>query len=393
MADPTILGRFVWHELLTSDTKSAAAFFGKVTGWKPAPWSQDPSYITFMSGKRAAAGLMALPEEARAMGAPPSWLTYVGTPRLDDTVRSALSLGREGREGGVGYSNGRPTCRVADPQDAVFALFTPAENQSGAAPDPGAFSWHELATSDWRSALSFYQRLFGWEPTSAMDMGPELGTYQMFGHNGTPVGGIYNRPSHVPHSNWLPYIRVADSKKTADLVRKLRGQIVSGPMEVPGGDWIFVGSDLQGAAFAVHSPRPAGVRKAAAGKPAAKKASRKVARKPQRRWRSRNARSGARRRARKRLRRTPRRRSRREGNRVAGARRNAAARGRRVARAPNPPLESVANRIQNGWRLCPYRRGSDGEEAQGAGVRTVRSNWIGLGPPAHLSDVRGDALL
>jgi hypothetical protein len=227
---------------------------------------------------------MALPEEARAMGAPPSWCSYVGTPDVDDTVRSAVSLGAKVLKPAWDIPTVGRLAVLEDPQQAVFALFAPTEVQSGPAPDPAAFSWHELVTTDWRSALTFYQRLFGWETTSAMEMGPELGTYQMFGQNGKPMGGMYSRPAHVPRSHWLPYIRVADSKKTGDLVKKLHGQVLVGPMEVPGGDWIVVGSDLQGATFAVHSAKPADVKKpaatkkrAAAKKPAAKPAAKKAA--------------------------------------------------------------------------------------------------------------------
>ena len=41
MADATVRGRFVWHELMTTDTKSAAGFFTKVIGWKTQGWDQE----------------------------------------------------------------------------------------------------------------------------------------------------------------------------------------------------------------------------------------------------------------------------------------------------------------------------------------------------------------
>jgi predicted enzyme related to lactoylglutathione lyase len=269
-----MLGRFVWHELMTSDTKSAAAFFSKVIGWKPMPWDRDPGYTTFMLGRRYAAGLMRLPEDARAMGAQPSWCTYVGTPDVDGTARLLVSLGGKIiRQPWDIPTVGRISI-VQDPQGAVFGLYMASQEEAETQPGVGEFSWHELATTDWRSALSFYQRLFNWEPTSAMEMGPELGTYQMFGRNGTPLGGMYTRPPHVSQSYWLPYIKVADSRKTAAVVKRLNGKILSGPMEVPGGDWIFVGADLQGAQFAVHSSKPAAATKRTARKAVAKSARR-----------------------------------------------------------------------------------------------------------------------
>ena len=43
MADNTVRGRFVWHELMTPDTSGAHAFYGKVLGWKTQPFEHDPS--------------------------------------------------------------------------------------------------------------------------------------------------------------------------------------------------------------------------------------------------------------------------------------------------------------------------------------------------------------
>jgi predicted enzyme related to lactoylglutathione lyase len=91
-----------------------------------------------------------------------------------------------------------------------------------------------------------------------MDMGPEMGTYQMFGRGGgIPNGGIMKPQPGAPAA-WMPYALVKDAKAAAAAATANGGQIVNGPMEVPGGDWIAVGIDPQGAMFAVHSLNPAG---------------------------------------------------------------------------------------------------------------------------------------
>ena len=282
MPDAIIRGRFVWHELMTTDTKSAAGFFAKVVGWKAQPWAQDPSYTMFVVKGRPMAGLMVLPEDARKMGAPPSWITYIGTPNVDETAQQAVALGGKILKEPADIPTIGRFAIIQDPQGAVFAVFTPAQAPSGeAAPTTvGDFSWHELSTTDWRAALTFYKRLFGWEETSSMDMGPEMGTYQMYGWKGKPLGGMFNKPKQVPGPpSWLPYIKVADSKKAAVTVKKLGGRIVHGPMEVPDGDWIAQGMDLQGAMFAVHSLKPAAKSKPAKAKAAKRRVAGKVARK------------------------------------------------------------------------------------------------------------------
>ena len=74
-----------------------------------------------------------------------------------------------------------------------------------------------------------------------------MGTYQMFGWAGQPAGGIFTKPAQMPGPpSWLAaYIKVPDSKKTAASVKKQGGKVINGPMEVPGGDWIAQGMDLQ----------------------------------------------------------------------------------------------------------------------------------------------------
>jgi predicted enzyme related to lactoylglutathione lyase len=256
MPDATILGRFVWHELMTTDTNAAAAFFPKVMGWKTQPWSEDQSYTMFLVGRRPVAGLMKLPADGPQL---PNWLTYVGTPDVDDTARQATVLGATVLKPAADIPTIGRFAILQDPQGAVFAAFTPLQDTSSDDPAGiGEFSWHELATSDSAAAFTFYQRLFGWEETGSMDMGPEMGLYRMFGRKGRPLGGIFKKPTPASGPpSWLAYVRVPDAKKTAAIITKSSGQIANGPMEVPGGDWIAAAIDPQGALFAVHSLKPA----------------------------------------------------------------------------------------------------------------------------------------
>ena len=274
MAQDTLRGRFVWHELMTTDTSAAATFYKKVVGWKTQSWPQDKSYTLFVAGKMPVAGLMTLPGEAKAMGAPPSWISYIGTADVDGRSARLEKLGGKILRAAWNIPTVGRVAIVQDAQGAVFGLYTPEQaGPADARPSLGEFSWHELATTDPAAGLAFYQDLFGWEKTSSMDMGPEMGSYDMFGLNGVPMGGVFRRPPNVP-SHWLPYAMVPDSKKAGKTIGALGATIVNGPMEVPGGDWIVAGIDRQGAAFAVHSLKPArpstGARKAASKSPASR---------------------------------------------------------------------------------------------------------------------------
>lgn len=265
-------GRFLWHELLTTDPKAAVKFYTKVTGWTTKAWEENSSYLMWMTETGPVGGVLPLPDEAKAMNAPPHWLPYIGTPDIDATVDAAVRLGAKVIKGNISMPSVGRWAVMADPAGAVFAPFTPASApmQQSDTPQVGHFSWHELATTDGAAGFAFYEQLFGWQKTDAMDMGPGGGVYQMFGWGGKSMGGIYKptKESGIP-PHWMSYVHVRDTNKAVEAINKGGGKIVNGPMEVPGGDLIAVAKDPQGGAFAVHSLNPAAAAKAKApGTPA-----------------------------------------------------------------------------------------------------------------------------
>jgi len=87
-------GRFVWYELMTTDRGAAKAFYSNVVGWgtQDAPMP-GMIYTMFTNGDVPVGGLMDQPEEARKMGAPPSWLGYVAVNDVDASTEQAKRLG------------------------------------------------------------------------------------------------------------------------------------------------------------------------------------------------------------------------------------------------------------------------------------------------------------
>ena len=259
MSNADIRGRFVWHELMTTDTKAAGAFYSKVTAWRTQPWDKDPSYSLWVSGKGPFGGLRTLPDAARATGA--HWLPYIGTPDVDATLQTAQRLGARVTMGATDIPDAGRMAVLADPQGAVFALYsTPAGSQSGGGSSssmPQEFSWHELTTSDTAGALRFYGELFGWEEVGKHDMGP-MGVYHLVGVHGVQSIGMFKTPPDKPMpTQWMCYAHVADVDKSANAAKAAGGKLMHGPMEVPGGTWIAQLADPQGAAFAVHADKRA----------------------------------------------------------------------------------------------------------------------------------------
>ena len=253
-------GRFIWHDLMTPDPDAVRPFYQAVTGWGTQPFEgSEPPYLMWTTpAGTPMGGSMKLPEAAVAAGAPPHWLGYVAVPDVEATAARVQELGGKVMVPPASIPNVGRFSIFADPQGALMATF---RSDRGEGPEPegmppvGDFSWHELATTDPEAAWSFYSDLFGWEKTQSMDMG-EMGTYQMFGRRGQTMGGIYRKPDTMQGpSAWLHYARVDSVDAAAEAARQHGGQIIHGPMEVPGGDWIVMMMDPQGGMFAVHEAR------------------------------------------------------------------------------------------------------------------------------------------
>jgi uncharacterized protein len=259
-AAPSVRGRFLWHDYMAHDVAVAQRFYGAVLGWGAQPWDGPMPYTMWTADGIPRGGYMGMPDEVRAQGAPPHWLTYVGVPDVDAAVAQATSLGARScfpaeNIPGVGRIAG-----IFDPQGALIAFYAPAtpSDEPVGMPPVGDVSWHELVTSDAPAALDFYAALFGWERQSEHDMG-EMGIYYIFGRNGQPLGGAYTKPAamgDVP-PNWVPYFRVDDIDAAVARTTANGGTILNGPMEVPGGDRVAIAMDVQGGAFAVHEVKGA----------------------------------------------------------------------------------------------------------------------------------------
>jgi len=251
-------GRFVWYELMTTDLAAARAFYSKVVGWEPKD-GQMPGmeYWLFNMGEKQMAGLMALPEEARNMGSPPSWIGYVGVENVDASAEKAKASGGKGYVEPTDIPNVGRFAVLADPTGAVISLFNAAGSDQMSPlsqEDPGGVGWHELYSGDQNAAWPFYEGLFGWEKKDSMDMGP-MGTYLIFGVGDQQIGGMMNKPAEVPMSYWNYYFNVGNIDEAAERVKSAGGTILNGPTDVPGGGWIIQAMDPQGAAFSLFGKR------------------------------------------------------------------------------------------------------------------------------------------
>ena len=254
---PQSAGKFVWYDVMTSDPKAAESFYCKVIGWeaKDAGMTNHP-YTLFSARPVMIGGLMPIPDEVRAMGIPPHWTGYIGVDDVDAYAARVKEAGGAIHRAPEDIPGVGRFAVAADPHGAVFNLIKGFSTEPPKLPAPGTpghAGWRELYAGDGDSAFAFYSKLFGWTKGEALDMGP-MGTYQLFAIDGVPSGGMMTKPKEVSAPRWQYYFNVVDIDAVEARVKERGGQVLHGPMEVPGGSWIVQGSDPQGALFALLEP-------------------------------------------------------------------------------------------------------------------------------------------
>jgi predicted enzyme related to lactoylglutathione lyase len=108
---------------MTSDPNAAASFYTDLVGWGTKQWEGgDQPYTMWTSGGQPLGGVMDIPPEARAAGAPPNWMAYVAVPDVGAAAERAKELGGQVLKGPMEVPGGDQIAQCMDPQGAMFAL-------------------------------------------------------------------------------------------------------------------------------------------------------------------------------------------------------------------------------------------------------------------------------
>ena len=261
-------GEFIWYELLTTDIEAALAFYQPLLGWQ-AEDSGQPGMDYRLPGIRDeetgehhyVGGVMQLTDEMLQGGARPLWLGYIGVDDVDQAVGDIVERGGNVQMPPTDIPNVGRLAMVSDPQGAPFYVMRGASNETSLAfasdrPRVGHCAWNELATTDTEAAKAFYFGAFGWVKEGEMPMGPQ-GAYEFIRHNGI-IGALMPKPDELPTSLWTYYFRCPDIDEALNAITANGGQVLQGPMEIPGGEFVINGLDPQGALFAVVGGRHRG---------------------------------------------------------------------------------------------------------------------------------------
>lgn len=249
------LGKFVWHDLMTTDLDQAVAYYTALLGWgiKEMEMQGYPYKMIHAAGTEHGGFVQLGPDD----NVPPHWISYVTVGDVDAAVAKAVELGGQAPVPGTDIPGVGRFAMITSPAGAWISPYasSTSSGEGSETPQVGTFCWHELLSADPPAEGKFFCEIFGWR-TEEVPMG-EMGTYTLFKRldTGKDAGGMLPKPAEAEGpSSWLPYVLVENADATAAKVGELGGKVWVPPMDIPGVGRFVVTSDPQGAFLAFLQP-------------------------------------------------------------------------------------------------------------------------------------------
>jgi predicted enzyme related to lactoylglutathione lyase len=122
----TKTGEVSWNELMTTNTKGAGTFYGKLFGWQPALFDSEalppgsPPYTLFKldPNSTGVGGMMQVPHPEM----PAQWVPYVLVDDVDAALDKAIKLGAKECLPVTEISEVGRIAVIKDPQGATIGL-------------------------------------------------------------------------------------------------------------------------------------------------------------------------------------------------------------------------------------------------------------------------------
>lgn len=248
-----IPGKFVWHNLITTDAEAARSFYGELFGWEFEQQDGDRYFVISHRGRNVGGILDATktgdaPKHAR-------WLSAVSVPDLDASLKAVSAAGGKQLEAPIDVGGIGRVVTVEDADGAVFHLLAPARGDPpDQEPAVHTWLWHELLANDPKRALSFYEEALGYEVKTMKR--ESRGDYNVLWSSGGPRAAVLENPFEGVRSVWIPYVRVEDPAALAERAAALGGEVVVEPRADLRNGTLAVVLDPSGAPVALQKWSP-----------------------------------------------------------------------------------------------------------------------------------------
>lgn len=247
-----LLGKFVWHDLVTNDVEAARSFYAGLFGWTFRE-AQHPAgggpYTLITSGNRYVGGMLQLDDPEGADYS--RWLAYVSVRDVDQAVEWTRAEGGRPVAGPVDLGTLGQAAAVVDPQGAVVGLLRSefGDPDDSRQPAEGQVVWDELLAANDVDAARFYSGLAGYE-TETLDR--RGGRYLLLMAQGRERAGVMQRPNERVQPLWLTHFAVADPAAAARRTTELGGKVLLAPSPELRDGRLAVVEDPTGAILALH---------------------------------------------------------------------------------------------------------------------------------------------
>jgi predicted enzyme related to lactoylglutathione lyase len=223
---PQLPGKFVWHNLVTSDGEAARRFYGGLFGWE-FEVKEDGRYSVIMFHGRNLGGIL----DASKDGNAPKrgrWLSAMSVANLEASLAAVDAAGGKQLEAPIDVPGVGHVVTVEDADGAVLHLLSSGRGDPpDVEPQVHTWLWHELLANHADRALEFYEGAFGYrvEPLKKKPSSD----YRVLWSSGEARAGILANPFEGTRSAWVPYVRVDDPAALAERVAELGGTVVIAP--------------------------------------------------------------------------------------------------------------------------------------------------------------------
>jgi predicted enzyme related to lactoylglutathione lyase len=251
LSNSPLLGKFVWHDLVSTDLLADKQFYQGLFGWtfEQHDRSTGGTYALAKSDNQYVAGLVAAKTRDDHKNIS-RWIGYLSVDDVDQAVKVNAMAGGETIITPDDMNIGR-IAAVTDPKGAVLGL---VRSKFGDPDDsmkdvPGRVVWDELLTNDVSASTGFYKKLLDYEVRTLKRRG---GVYTILLANNVKRAGILKNPSGDGQTMWLAYFSVPDINTVVSKVEPLGGKVLISPsQDIREGSMALV-TTPSGAIFAIQ---------------------------------------------------------------------------------------------------------------------------------------------
>ena len=236
-------GKFVWHDLVTSDVAMAETFYGQLFNWT---FEQRGRYTVIKLNDKRIGGILDVQAKSPEHHAA-HWIASLSVLNVDQATSVVLSHGGKVHEEPENVGDRGRVALVSDPQGAQFSLIRTKNGDPNDEPaTEGSWLWHELWTSNPSNSAKFYQEIAGYSVVEDLD------SYLILQDDDRWRAGIRHIFNPTLEQGWVPVVKVNDVKKISVLAKQLGGKVLIESENPDYIDQVALLADPSGALFMIQ---------------------------------------------------------------------------------------------------------------------------------------------